>query len=310
MTKNIENAQKEINNSEYFTPRSRIDSKLDEHEDEDEDEDEDENEETGRDLYQGSIEGMKVLKLPDEIESKDEKSQIYLKNNLNKIRNNFLNIYDKYQRFFKHISGEEKNSIDYKILSSNAKGINFYDRYDALYNYLDYLLKILKKDKLFLKDLSKVFKLKKVYAASKGDINNTEKAYHHLVLNINKTIDDVFYKNAKNEVSEKDKNIFQEAKKLFNLRVKIYKKLFFKRENLRPEETITEGVKLKRKHRAEEEKEVNNIRDENNFIDYKKSARLINFRSNSINNGLVRKYFSVRNLGGMLEQLRGLKNNP
>ena len=107
MTKNIENAQKEINNSEYFTPRSRIDSKLDEHEDEDEDEDEDENEQTGRDLYQGSIEGMKVLKLPDEIESKDEKSQIYLKNNLNKIRNNFLNIYDKYQRFFKHISGEE-----------------------------------------------------------------------------------------------------------------------------------------------------------------------------------------------------------
>ena len=163
---------------------------------------------------------------------------------------------------------------------------------------------------MVFKILSKVFKFKKAYAASKGDINNTEKVYDDLVLNINKTIDDVFYKNADNGVSEKDKNIFQEAKKLFNLRVKIYKKLFFKRENLRPEETIIEGVKLKRKHRAEEEKEVNNIRDENNFIDYKKSARLINFRSNSINNGLVRKYFSVRNLGGMLEQLRGLKNNP
>ena len=244
--KNIENAQKEINNSEYFTSRSWIDSKLDEYEDEDEDEDEDENEENERDLYQGSIVGMKGLKLPDEIESKDEKSQIYLENNLNKIRNIFFNIYDKYQIFFKHIADEEKNSIDYKMLSSKAKGINFYDRYDALYNYLAYLLKISKKDKSFLKDLSKGFKLKKVYAVSKGDINNTEKAYHDLVLNINKTIDDVFYKNAKNEVSEKDKNIFQEAKKLLNLRVKIYKKSFFERENLRSEETIAEGVKLKK----------------------------------------------------------------
>ena len=82
---------------------------------------------------------MKVLKLPDEIKSKDEKSQIQLENNLNKIRNNFCNIYDKYQRSFKHIADEEKNSIDCKI--HKAKGINFYDRYDALYNYLDHLLK-------------------------------------------------------------------------------------------------------------------------------------------------------------------------
>ena len=41
--KNIENAQKEINNTEYFTPRSQIDNK--------EDEDEDENEKTARDIY-------------------------------------------------------------------------------------------------------------------------------------------------------------------------------------------------------------------------------------------------------------------
>ena len=90
---------------------------------------------------------------------------------------------------------------------------------------------------MVFKILSKVFKFKKAYAASKGDINNTEKVYDDLVLNINKTIDDVFYKNADNGVSEKDKNIFQEAKKLFNLRVKIYKKLFFERQNLGSEET-------------------------------------------------------------------------
>ena len=78
--------------------------------------DEDEDEKTERDIYQGSIEGMKSLKLPGEIESKDGKSQMYLGNNLNKTKNNFHNIYDKYQSFFKYIAHEEKNSINYKIL--------------------------------------------------------------------------------------------------------------------------------------------------------------------------------------------------
>ena len=36
---------------------------------------------------------MKGLKLPVEIESKDEKSQMYLENNLNKIKNNFSEAY-------------------------------------------------------------------------------------------------------------------------------------------------------------------------------------------------------------------------
>ena len=43
---------------------------------------------------------MKGLKLPDEIEIKDEKSQMYLENNLNKMKKNFPGIYNKYQRFF------------------------------------------------------------------------------------------------------------------------------------------------------------------------------------------------------------------
>ena len=117
--KNIGNAWNKINNSEYFTPRSRIDSKHDE----DEDDDEDENEKTERDLYQGSIEGMKGLKLPGEIESKDEKSPIYLKNNLNKIKNSFSDICGKYQRFFMNIANEEKKY--YKMLSSKVPVINF-----------------------------------------------------------------------------------------------------------------------------------------------------------------------------------------
>ena len=57
---------------------------------------------------------------------------------------------------------------------------------------------------------------------------------------------DVFYKKTNNKLTEKDKNIFQEAKNLFNLQLKIYKKLILERENLKPEETIAERVKLKK----------------------------------------------------------------
>ena len=43
---------------------------------------------------------MKGLKIPGEIESKDKESQMYVKNNPNKSKNNFPGVYDKYQRFF------------------------------------------------------------------------------------------------------------------------------------------------------------------------------------------------------------------
>ena len=69
---------------------------------------------------------------------------------------------------FKYIANKEKDNIDYKILSSKVDDINFYDRYNALYNYLIYFSKfsadeISVKDQSFLKDLSKGFKLKSVY---------------------------------------------------------------------------------------------------------------------------------------------------
>ena len=50
----------------------------------------------------------------------------------------------------------------------------------------------------------KGFKLKSVYT-TKGE-NNIEKAYDDLVLN-NKKID-IFYKKVKNEISDRNKNIF------------------------------------------------------------------------------------------------------
>ena len=66
---------------------------------------------------------MEGLKLPAEIESKDEKSQMYLKNNLNK--NNFLDIYDKYQRFSEHIADEEKKVLATKHFHLKLKVLIF-----------------------------------------------------------------------------------------------------------------------------------------------------------------------------------------
>ena len=80
---------------------------------------------------------MKGLKLPGEIESKNEKSQMYLEINLNKIKNNFSDIYNKYQRFFKYLAN--KDGVNYKILSSKVDVISFYDRYNTLYEYLNHL---------------------------------------------------------------------------------------------------------------------------------------------------------------------------
>ena len=59
-----------------------------------------------------------------------------------------------------------------------------------------------------------------------------------------KKIDYIFYKKVKNEISDRNQNIFHEAKKLFDLRVEIYKKLALE-EDLKFEKSIGERVKLK-----------------------------------------------------------------
>ena len=69
-----------------------------------------------------------------------------------------------------------------------------------MYNYLNYFSKLSAeeisiKNKSFLDDLSKGFKLKSVYT-TKGE-NNIEKVCDDLVLN-NKKIDDVLYKKVSN----------------------------------------------------------------------------------------------------------------
>ena len=249
--KNIENTQKGLinGNNKPDSARSKLSKPniFDSISSKSKDEDEDENQKTARELYQDGIESINGLKLPGDIEIKDEKSQMYLENNLNKIKNNIPDIYDNYQRFFECIANKEKDNIDYEKLSYKVNDINFYDRYNTLYNYLNYFFKfsvkeIFMKNKSFLKDLSKGFKLKNVYT-TKAE-NNIEKAYDDLVFN-DKKIDDVIYKKIKNEISDINKDIFQEAKVLFDLRVEIYKKLVLEEENLKFEKSVGETVKLK-----------------------------------------------------------------
>ena len=187
--KNIENVQKGLinglNKPDSARSKFSIPSIFDSISSRSKDETEDENVKAACELYQDEIEDMKGLKLPGEIKSKQEKSQTYLENILKIIKNDFLNIHDKYQRLFKCIVNKEKDNIDYEILSSKVDDINFYDSYNILYNYLNYFSKFIAgeisiKNKSFLEDLSKGFKLKSVYI-TEGK-NNTEKVYNDFFL--------------------------------------------------------------------------------------------------------------------------------
>ena len=57
-----------------------------------------------------------------------------------------------------------------------------------------------------------------------------EKAYDGLLFD-KKKFDNVLYKDAKKKFNNKNKNIFEKAKNLFGLRIKIYKKLILEKEN-------------------------------------------------------------------------------
>ena len=61
----------------------------------------------------------------------------------------------------------------------------------------------------------------------------------------NKKFDYVFYKKVKKEFSDSKKNIFQNAKYLFDLRIEIYKKRIIDEENLKFEKSIGETGKSK-----------------------------------------------------------------
>ena len=90
-----------------------------------------------------------------------------------------------------------------------------------------------------------------------------------------------------NELSDSSKNIFQEAKKLFNLRVEIYKKLVLEGENLKFEKNIGETVKLKNQKdnlsETPDQKEFNDfleqIKEEQKNIDINSFKNVFNYES-------------------------------
>ena len=170
-----------------------------------------------------------------------------------------------------------------------------------MYNYLNCFINFsveetLIKNKSFLKDLLKGFKLKSVYTTN-GE-NNIEKAYDDLVFN-NKKIDDVLYKKVKNQISDENKNIFQEAKKLFDLRIEIYKKLFFEAENLKFEKSIGETVKIKN-----QKDNLSETPDQKEFNDF---LNQITEEQKNIDIHLFKNVFNYETPDKMLEYLHSLK---
>ena len=103
----------------------------------------------------------------------------------------------------------------------------------------------------------------------------------------NKRIDYIFHKKVNNELSDRNKNIFQEAKNLFNLRVEIYKKLVLEEENLKFEKSVGETVKLKNQKdnlsETPEQKEFNDfleqIKEEQKNIDINWFKNVFNYET-------------------------------
>ena len=142
--KNIEKAQKNLINGNNKTKPDSARSKLslpsifDSISSKSKDKDEDENEKAVRELYQDGIKNIEGL---DKLlgGTKDEKSQMYIENNLNKIKNNFPNIYIKGLLSILLIG--KKNNTDCEILSVKVEVFNFLDRHGTLHEYLNHLVR-------------------------------------------------------------------------------------------------------------------------------------------------------------------------
>ena len=116
----------------------------------------------------------------------------------------------------------------------------------------------------------------------------------------NKKIDDIIYKKVNNEPSDGNKNIFQEAKKLFDLRVEIYKKLIVEEENLKFEKSFGETVKFK--NQKGNFSETPKQKDFNDFLEEIKEEE----KNRDIN--WFKNVFNYKTPDEMLEYLYNLKN--
>ena len=98
------------------------------------------------------------------------------------------------------------------------------------------------------------------------------------------------------KISDRNKNIFQEAKNLFDLRVEIYKKLVLEEENLESEKSIGETVKLQNQKNnfseTPEQKEfIEYIENKPKTIDYNLFKEYFNFK---VPSALVKKLYETK----------------
>ena len=98
------------------------------------------------------------------------------------------------------------------------------------------------------------------------------------------------------KISDKNKNIFQEAKNLFDLRLEIYKKLVLEEENLESEKSIGETVKLQNQKNnfseTPEQKEfIEYIENKPKTIDYNLFKEYFNFK---VPSALVKKLYETK----------------
>ena len=115
-----------------------------------------------------------------------------------------------------------------------------------------------------------------------------------------KKINDVLYKKVNNEVSDSSKNIFQEAKKFLDLKIEIYKKLFFEEKKLKFGKSIGETIKLKIKKNnlseTPEQKEfIKYIDNKSKIIDYNLFEEHFNFTSPTV---LTKQLYKIKNKKG------------
>ena len=110
------------------------------------------------------------------------------------------------------------------------------------------------------------------------------------------------------KISDKNKNIFQEAKNLFDLRVEIYKKLVLEEENLKFEKSV--GVKLKNQKdnlsETPEQKEfIEYIENKSKTIDYNLFKNYFDF---SVPSALVKKLYETKDEKKNNDLVEKLKN--
>ena len=114
-------------------------------------------------------------------------------------------------------------------------------------------------------------------------------------------IDDILYKKVNNELSDSSKNIFQKAKKLFDLRVEIYKKLVLEKENVEFENSIGETEKLK--NQKDNLSETPEQKKRNDCLGQIKKEQ------KNININLFKNVFNYKTPDEMLEYLHSFKKN-